>query len=156
MFQTRRAFVTTLMAGGAAALAGRPAMADAAFWYQNDGVAADGADVVAFFGLAAGDKGVPGSDAHVAEWNGARWLFTDAANLAAFTASPEKYAPQFGGYCAYAVSQGYTAHGDRNAWTVHDGKLYLNFNKSVRKRWSRDIEGNIAKGQANWPNVLSA
>lgn len=153
---TKRAFLTTLTVGGAAALFLRPAMAEEGQWYENDGYAADGADVVAYFGLAEGDDGVRGSDEHVTEWNGARWRFASAENLATFTANPEKYAPQFGGYCAFAVSRGYTAHGDRNAWTVHDGQLYLNFSKSVRRRWARDIPGNIAKGRDNWPSVLNA
>ena len=153
---TRRIFLTTLTAGGAGALFLRPAMAKEAYWYDNNGYAADGADVVAYFGLSAGADGVRGSDAHMVDWNGARWRFASAENLAAFTADPERYAPQFGGYCSYAVSKGYTAHGDRNAWTVHGGKLYLNYNNSVRSRWSKDIPGNIAKGVANWPSVLSA
>ncbi|WP_135500985.1 YHS domain-containing (seleno)protein [Roseovarius aestuariivivens] len=152
---TRRTFLTTATAGGAAALVWRPAMADEAYWYENGGYAADGADVVAYFGLAAGADGVRGSDSFVTEWNGARWRFSNAENLAAFEADPQRYAPQFGGYCSYAVSRGYTAHGDRNAWTVHDGRLYLNYNKSVRARWQTDIPGNITKGRANWPSVLS-
>lgn len=156
MRSTKRAFLTALAAGGAAALFLRPATAQEGRWYENDGYAADGADVVAYFGLDDRDDGVRGSDEHVTDWNGARWRFANAANLAAFEADPERYAPQFGGYCAYAVSRGYTAHGDRNAWTVHDGKLYLNFNKSVRRRWLRDIGGNITKGRDNWPSVLSA
>lgn len=152
---TKRAFLTTLAAGGGAALMLRPASAQDAQWYENGGYAADGADVVAFFGLDPAQDGVPGVKAHVTEWNGARWRFATAENLAAFKADPTRYAPQFGGYCAFAVSRGYTAHGDIDAWTVHDGRLYLNFNNSVRRRWSRDIPGNIAKGRENWPAALS-
>jgi len=150
MHFSRRIFI----GAGAAALFVQPAKAGEPVWYQNSGYAADGADVVAYFGLQAGANGVKGSDAHVVEWNGAKWRFSSAENKAAFEANPQKYAPQFGGYCSWAVSQGYTAHGDRNAWTVHDGKLYMNYNKSVRKRWSGDIPGNVAKGEANWPGVL--
>lgn len=76
--------------------------------------------------------------------------------MATFEAAPETYAPQYGGYCAYAVSQGYTASTDPKAWTIHDGKLNLNYSKGVRRRWSRDIPGNIVLGDANWPNVLNA
>ena len=72
-----------------------------------------------------------------------------------FRASPQRYAPQYGGYCAWAVANGYTAKGDPNAWSVVDGKLYLNFSKSVRRQWSKDIPGNISKGDANWPSVLN-
>lgn len=66
----------------------------------------------------------------------------------------KKYAPQFSGYCAWAVSQGYTASIDPEAWTVHKGKLYLNYSKGVQGNWSQDIPGNIAKGESNWPKVL--
>ena len=72
----------------------------------------------------------------------------------AFAAQPEKYAPQFGGYCAWAVSQGYTASIDPEAWTIYEGKLYLNYSKGVRDEWAQDIPGNIAKGENNWPKVL--
>jgi len=69
-------------------------------------------------------------------------------------AGPAAYAPQYGGYCAWAVSQGYTASTDPHAWRIVDGKLYLNYSKGVQKRWQQDIPGNIAKGDANWPKVL--
>jgi YHS domain-containing protein len=108
---TRRA----IMMSGAAVLLAQRAMAEEPYWYRNDEYAADGADVVAYFGLEAGENGVSGSDEYVTEWDGAKWRFASAENKAAFEADPEKYAPQFGGYCSYAVSQGYTAHGDRNA-----------------------------------------
>jgi len=109
---------------------------------------------VAYFGLDAGANGVRGTDEFVTQWDGAKWRFASAENKAAFEDNPEQYAPQFGGYCSYAVSKGYTAHGDRNAWTVHEGRLYLNYNKSVRRLWAWDIAGNIGKGEANWPKVL--
>ena len=71
-----------------------------------------------------------------------------------FKANPEKYAPQYGGYCAFAVASGYTAKGDPEAWTIAGGKLYLNYNKSVQRGWEQDIPGNVRKGDANWPKVL--
>ena len=71
-----------------------------------------------------------------------------------FDADPEKFAPQYGGYCAYAVSKGATAPTDPNAWTVYDDKLYLNFSTDVRSIWQEDKPGNIAKADANWPGVL--
>ena len=77
------------------------------------------------------------------------------AHLDAFVAMPEKYAPQYGGYCAYAVANGYTVSTDPEAFSVVNDKLYLNFNKSVRDRWSQDIAGNIVKADANWPGVLN-
>ena len=68
--------------------------------------------------------------------------------------SPEAYAPQYGGYCAWAVSQGYTAKGDPKYWKVVDGKLYLNYDASVQKNWEKDIPGHIANASKNWPKVL--
>ena len=85
----------------------------------------------------------------------ATWRFSSEENRAAFAANPEAYAPQYGGYCAYAVSQGYTASTTPEAWTIVEDKLYLNFSTSVRRRWERDIPGHIAAANANWPDVLS-
>lgn len=114
------------------------------------GVAAGGYDVVAYFSGAA----KAGDPAITASHGGATYRFATAANRDAFTANPVKYAPRYGGYCAWAVSQGYTAKGDPEAWSVVDGRLYLNYSKSVRAQWSKDAQGNIAKGNANWPKVL--
>ena len=72
----------------------------------------------------------------------------------AFAASPEKYAPQFGGYCAWAVSQGYTADIDPNAWKVVNGKLYLNYDKEVQKKWEADQAANISAAEVKWPALL--
>ena len=85
---------------------------------------------------------------------GATWRFSTEANRDAFAANPEKYAPQYGGYCAYAVSEGYTASTTPEAWKIVDGKLYLNYSKDVQKIWEQDIPGRIANGDKNWPKVL--
>jgi hypothetical protein len=74
--------------------------------------------------------------------------------MKAFQAAPAKYAPAYGGYCAYAVSQGYTAKGDPEQWSIVGGKLYLNYNASVQSTWKEDTAGYITKGDANWPKVL--
>ena len=115
------------------------------------GVAVGGYDPVAFF---TDGKPVKGNKDLTTGYDGATWRFASAANRDAFKAAPTKYAPQYGGYCAYAVSKGSTAKGDPQAWTVHDGKLYLNYNKKVRATWAKDIPGNVKKGDANWPAVL--
>jgi hypothetical protein len=114
-------------------------------------LALDGYDPVAYFKTGSPQKGNP---AHALNWKGAAWHFASAENKAAFEASPEAFAPQFGGYCAWAVSQGYTAKGDPSAWRIVDGKLFLNYNASVQRTWEKDIPGHIAKGQKNWPVVL--
>jgi YHS domain-containing protein len=116
------------------------------------GVAIDGYDPVAYFTLG---KPVAGSRAHALEWNGATWRFATPEHLAAFRAEPERYAPQYGGYCSYAVANGYTAGIDPAAWKIVDGKLYLNYSRKVQATWSEDIPGNIARADANWPKLLS-
>lgn len=140
---------------GALALIGAPGIVHAAekppvYTGIVSKLAVDGYDTVA---LLAGQS-LRGKPEFTASYNGAEWRFATAENLAKFNADPAAYAPQFGGYCAWAVSQGYTAKGDPNFATVVDGKLYLNFNGEVRATWSKDIPGNISKGEANWPAVL--
>lgn len=137
-----------------AAAFGFPAIAakDEIYTGLVSGVAAGGYDVVAYF---SEKKAVRGSKGITAEHGGVIWWFATNANREAFVADPERYAPQYGGYCAWAVANGYTAKGDPNAWSVVDGKLYLNYSESVRQQWSKDIAGNISKGNANWPDVLN-
>ncbi|WP_375207615.1 YHS domain-containing (seleno)protein [Hyphococcus sp.] len=115
-------------------------------------LAVDGYDAVAYFTESAPVKG---DKAFTTDYNGAEWRFSSADNLAAFKADPEKYAPQYGGYCAWAVSQNYTARGNPENFTVVDGKLYLNYNDEIQKRWEEDIPGFVAKADENWPGVLN-
>ena len=119
--------------------------------YTLSDLAVSGYDPVAYF---ADGKPVEGSRDHSYAWNGATWRFASQGNLDQFKADPAKFAPQFGGYCSWAVSQGYTASADPQAWRIVDGKLYLNYNLDVQKTWSQDIPRNIAKGEGNWPAVL--
>lgn len=112
------------------------------------GVGAKGYDVVAYFTDQAAVKGTTQFE-HV--HGGVTYRFASAAHREAFAREPERYLPQFGGFCAWAVSRNYTADVDPTAWRVVDGKLYLNYNASVQTKWAEDVTGNIAKGQANWP-----
>ncbi len=114
------------------------------------GVAIEGVDPVAYLAM---QKPVKGSGKFSFKWKGATWRFASAENLERFKAAPEKYEPQYGGFCAYAVSEGYTASIDPEAWSIVDGKLYLNYSKSVRQLWSKDIPGRIRKGDRNWPGL---
>jgi len=114
-------------------------------------LAIKGYDPVAYF---AESKPVKGSAKHTFAYMGATWRFANAENLAAFKADPAKYAPQYGGYCAWAVSQNYTADIDPNAWRIVNEKLYLNYDKSVQAEWEKDIPGLIAKANTNWPALL--
>jgi YHS domain-containing protein len=111
-------------------------------------VAIKGYDPVAYFTQHAPVKG---SAMYTQEWMGATWQFSSAADRDEFAKSPEKYAPQYGGYCAYGVSQGHAVSIDPEAWSIIDGKLYLNYSKGVQKTWSSDIPGYVDKANRNWP-----
>lgn len=146
---TRQLFLLTFLVLASVALHGRgPKPAINATYFGN--VALKGYDAVAYETGTA----TPGSSRFEHRWNGAVWRFTSAANRDRFAQDPEKYAPQFGGYCAWAVSRGYTADIDPEAFRIVDGRLYLNYSTSVRTEWEKDIQGNIARGRANWPGVL--
>jgi len=128
-----------------AALAQKPQV-----FSDRDG-AIRGHDPVAYFDR----KGpVKGAKQFSHPWRGATWYFASAENRDKFAAEPERYAPRYGGYCAYAVAQGYTADIDPSAWSIVDGKLYLNYSLGVRERWNKDIPGYIHKADASWPEVL--
>jgi YHS domain-containing protein len=116
------------------------------------GLALKGYDPVAYF---AEKKPVPGRPEFTAVHEGATYRFASAANRDAFAAAPAKYAPQYGGYCAFGTASGYKAPIEPDAWTIVDGKLYLNYNQSVRSRWASDIPGYIRKGDAQWPAIRS-
>ena len=115
-------------------------------------LALQGYDAVAYW---TSRQPMKGSASFEHRWNGAVWRFSTAENRDQFVKEPARYAPEFGGYCAYAVSRGYTADVDPNAWRIVDGRLYLNYSKRVQKLWEEDVPGNIAKGRQNWPGVLA-
>jgi YHS domain-containing protein len=114
-------------------------------------IAIKGYDPVAYF---ADQRPVKGSAAFEYLWNGAKWRFASAEHRDQFRAVPEKYSPKYGGYCAYAVSLGKIVDIDPEAWTVFEGRLYLNINRNVRKLWERDKEEYIRKADENWPRML--
>jgi len=114
------------------------------------GVALKGYDPVAYYADGAPAVGDPGI---TYQWQGATYLFSTAEHREAFKADPAHYAPQFGGYCAFAVSRGTTADADPHQWAIVDGKLYVNNNAFARKLWDQDRPGNIVAGDANWPLI---
>lgn len=111
------------------------------------GLAVRGYDAVAFFAESAAVEGIPSFEY---TWNGAKWLFATVENLEKFKADPVAYAPQFGGYCSYAVSHGYTADGDPRTWKIVDGKLYLNYNQEAKEAWEKEQDQFIQVGEKNW------
>lgn len=119
---------------------------------KKKGLAIRGYDTVAYF---KDGRPVQGEPQFAHEWMGATWLFSSAEHLEAFKADPERYAPQFGGYCAYAVSEGYLYDANPKYWKIVDGKLYLNYNRTAQKRWEKDIPGRIATGEKHWPTLIN-
>jgi len=111
--------------------------------------AVKGYDTVSYFQR----DGVPvkGTKEHQTEWRGAKWLFSSAANLALFTADPEQYAPQYGGYCAWALGHGSLAKGDPKVYHLHDGKLYLNYDHGIQKKWLPRKDKLIIKADTEYP-----
>lgn len=149
-----RTLIAALALGTAPVLFAAPAAyadKDPVYTGTFSNVAVEGYDAVAYFTDGAPTKG---AKQFRTQYNGAEFRFATAENLVAFEADPAKYAPQYGGYCAWAVSQGYTAKGDASHWAIVDGKLYLNYNKKVQKTWNEDRAGFIEKADTEWPNVL--
>ena len=118
--------------------------------YTKRGKAINGYDPVAYFTQGQPTKG---KTDFTHNWMGSSWRFASAANRDAFAAEPEKFAPQYGGYCAWAVSQGYTASTDPNAWKIVGGKLYLNYSKGIQQRWASSAAKLIVDGDQNWPGI---
>jgi YHS domain-containing protein len=115
------------------------------------GVAVEGQDVVAYF---TDGKPVKGLAEHAHEWNGATWRFASAAHRDLFAANPRQYAPQYGGHCAFGLSRGYLVGIDPEAWSVVDGKLYLNYDLKVQSTWRADRDALIVKADQNWRALL--
>ncbi|HEX5654606.1 MAG TPA: YHS domain-containing (seleno)protein [Chitinophagaceae bacterium] len=118
--------------------------------FSKDKTAINGYDPVAYF---TESKAVKGQANYTVNWKEVNWLFSSQQHADLFKANPEKYAPQYGGYCAFGCSRGYKAKTEPDAWTIVDGKLYLNYNISVRESWNKDRENYIKKADNNWPAV---
>jgi YHS domain-containing protein len=118
--------------------------------FSKSDTAIQGYDAVAYF---KNSKAMLGKKEFSYTWKGAAWNFTSKENMNDFKTNPEKFAPQFGGYCAYGVADGHKAPTSPDAWTIVDNKLYLNYNKDVRELWKKNQHGFIKKANENWPDV---
>ncbi|MBA4373686.1 MAG: YHS domain protein [Thermodesulfovibrio sp.] len=116
-----------------------------------DDIAIKGYDPVAYF--KAG-KAITGTASFTFPWHNMTWHFQSIENRELFAASPEKYAPQYDGYCAWALTEERKAVTDPEVWTIVNGKLYLNCSKAAYEKWSRDIPGNIKKADTNWLKLI--
>jgi YHS domain-containing protein len=126
------------------------AFAQKAAVFNDKGVAVHGYDVVAYFTKS---KPVKGDSKLAVNWNNATWYFADQQDLALFKANPEKYAPQYGGYCAYGVSDNHKAPTKPEAWSIVNGKLYLNYNTDVQADWKKEQAKRIADADKNWQAI---
>jgi len=117
----------------------------------ND-LAIDGYDSVAYFTV---NKPVEGSDKFELTWRDATWRFSSQENLELFKQAPTKYAPQYGAYCAWAMSGGKTASVDPEVWHIENGKLYLNYNKSVQQEWFANMENDIVSADKLYPEITN-
>ena len=109
-----------------------------------------GYDPVAYF---TDSKPVKGQSQFTTEWKGQTWYFVSAKNKMVFTASPETYAPQYGGFCAFAMSRGYKAASDAYAYNIVDGKLYLLYSRTIQEDWTKQRQHYIQVADQNWPKV---
>lgn len=128
--------------------------ADPEFYSHKRHGALKGVDVVAYFSLLPGESSVKGSDQFKTVWKGTEWKFSSAKNLELFEASPETYAPQFGGYCAFAAAHNFTTSIWPDSWIIINDKLYLNHNRTSAKKFRKSPEYYIDKANKNWPTVL--
>ena len=151
---SRRNFIMTssIIACTLPALYAAPAFAAKDPVFTSWGLAIRGTDPVAYFTQG---RPVKGDAAYSHIYDGAEFRFSSAENRDLFAANPEKYAPQYGGYCAWAVSLGYTASTVPEAFTIVDDKLYLNYSLGVRSQWEADRDNRIQQADANWPAVLN-
>ncbi len=148
----RRIIPTSILTLAILATLSAPVAAQAVNVDKN-GVAANGHDLVAYF---TDQAAVPGKADITAQYEGATYRFATAEHRDAFVADPLHFLPLYGGYCAYGVSNGYKVKTDPDAFTVVDGKLYLNYDQGVMTKWRKDIPGYIAKANVSWSKIKDA
>ncbi|MBC7936521.1 MAG: YHS domain-containing protein [Rhizobacter sp.] len=119
-------------------------------YFTNKEGAIRGYDAVAYF---TEGKAVKGNQPFIYNWNGSDWLFSSQANLDLFKADPVKYAPQFGGYCAYGVSENHQSPTDPAAFTIVEEKLYLNYSSKVKELWMKNRDERIKQANIYWPQL---
>jgi len=152
---SRRVLIAAFLAAPVAVattFAAAPAVAGKPEVFAPGGKAIRGYDPVAYFTQG---KPVKGDPRHTYNWKGATWYFSSADHLDMFKGNPTRYAPQYGGYCAYGIAQGYVVKIEVDQWAILDGKLYLNYSRSVQSRWKKDPKGYIQTADKKWPDILN-
>ncbi len=138
------------LASGALFAVGTPEDSGEAVYVTGEGIAAGGVDVVAYFSLTPDAGSVRGSEHYAYRWKSATWLFSSAENRDRFADNPERYAPAYGGYCAWAMARNALAPIDPDLWAIVDETLYLNYNSRSQRDWTANREKYIRKADANW------
>ncbi len=118
--------------------------------YATSSGAIDGYDPVAYF---IQGKALKGKDEFTFRWQGATWYFSSEENKSLFISNPEKYAPEYGGYCAYGIAESHKAKIDPKAWNIVNDKLYLNYNQDVKESWVINKDELIKKADINWERI---
>lgn len=149
--RARLALLGLVLVAALGPAAAPPARAEAPPVSAVQGYAIGGHDVVAYF---TEGRPVPGRPEHALKWRGAIWLFSGPDTLARFEMDPKAYAPRFGGYCAWALSQGMLAQGDPAVFAIRDGRLYLAHTAALLALWEADSAARIEAAQAKWPEIL--
>ncbi|MFK7823928.1 MAG: YHS domain-containing (seleno)protein [Oligoflexales bacterium] len=124
------------------------------FQHDSGKVALSGYDTVSYFQISSSANPKKGKAKFQHKWKGVKWIFSSEKNLKKFKQKPKAYAPIFLGYCAYAAANNYIYEGDPLAWTVHEGKLYLNANAGVRASWLKHRDKYIKQANKNWPSLV--
>ena len=142
-----------LISGVASGWAGESARVQHLTNVDSQGVAIKGYDAVAYF---TEGKAIQGAKDITYQWNGALWRFATQAHRELFVSQPEKYAPQFGGYCAYGAATGKIFDVDPEAWEIKGGKLYLVHNQNIKQQWIQDYSVFVEEANRKWPGILNA
>ena len=143
----KKLFLASIVLFAVSAFAGAKTLVNV----DKTGVGIKGYDPVAYFTL---NQPVKGNPQYQSAYNGVKYYFSSPQNKAAFDANPSKYEPQFGGFCAYAASKGHTAKIEVDAFQITNGRLLLQYDKSVRDKFNEDTQGNLKKADANWPGIV--
>lgn len=143
--------IATIFAVSAFAAPPINTLTNSSLFARETGIAILGYDTVSYF---TEGKPVKGKDEFATEWMGAKWKFSSQKNLDMFKAEPTKYAPQYGGYCAYGVANDSLVKIEANQFSIIDGKLYLNYDADVQKDFSKDPQGYISKANKKFADLL--
>jgi YHS domain-containing protein len=119
-----------------------------AYYSTPEGVAIQGYDTVAYF--TAG-QAIPGRAEYSYDWQGVIWQFSSEEHRQLFSADPPSYAPQYGGYCAWAAARDRLVKIDPEVWAIVDGKLYLNYDMKIQLKWEANRAADIEEADDNWP-----